>query len=324
MIGLGLVGTVTVLASSVKESTTKVFDRSLTADFAISTKQFMPSISPSLATQLSQRKELSAVTEVAQGDVRLRGAHKQVYGATPSSLQQTLNVRMLSGDFASLARGDLLVEEKEAKDKKYSVGDVVPITFARTGTKDMRIGGIYARNELLGGYTMSIDTFDANFTDRLDFVVLTKVAPGVSHEAARTAMEQAATDYPNVEVRDQAQVKAEQRKQINSLLGLVSALLLLAIVIALFGIVNTLALSVFERTRELGLLRAVGMTRRQVRSMVRAESVITSVLGAILGLVVGVFFGFAVVKALGSQGIDTLVVRGGQLEIGRASCREGV
>jgi putative ABC transport system permease protein len=160
---------------------------------------------------------------------------------------------------------------------------------------------------------MSLESFDSNFADRLDFVVLTEVAPGVALEAARRAMEEVAADYPNVDVRDQAEVKADQRRQINSLLGLVTALLALAIVIALFGIVNTLALSVFERTRELGLLRAVGMSRRQVRSMVRAESVITSVIGALLGLVVGVFFGFAVVRALSSEGIGSVVVPFGQL-----------
>jgi putative ABC transport system permease protein len=313
MIGLGLVGTVSVLASSVKKSTTEVFDRSLIADFAISTQQFTPSISPSLAADLARRPELGAVTEVSQGEWRLERSTKQVYGATAESLNQTLNVEIVSGDYASLVRGNLLVSEEEAEDKNWSVGDVVPMTFAKTGTREMRIGAIYGRNELLGGYTMSLDAFDANFADRLDFVVLTEVAPGVSHEAARRAMEDVAADYPNVEVRDQAEVKADQRQQINSLLGLVTALLALAIVIALFGIVNTLALSVFERTRELGLLRAVGMSRRQVRSMVRAESVITSVIGALLGLAVGVFFGFAVVRALSSEGIGSVVVPFGQL-----------
>jgi putative ABC transport system permease protein len=313
MVGLGLVGTVTVLASSVKTSTTEVFDRSLTADYAIGTKQFTPSISPSLASELARRPEVAGVTELAQGDWRLRQSHRQVYGATPSGLRQTLNVRVLSGDYESLGRGELMVEERTAKDDKLSVGDVVPMTFAKTGTIPMRVGAIYARNELLGGYTMSLDAFDANFTDRLDFVVLAKAAPRSSAAAARAALDAVAKDYPNVQVRDQTEVKADQRRQINSLLGLVTALLALAIIIALFGIVNTLALSVFERTRELGLLRAVGMTRRQVRSMIRAESVITSVMGAVLGLAVGIFFGFALVRALSSQGIDRLVVPVGQL-----------
>jgi putative ABC transport system permease protein len=122
-----------------------------------------------------------------------------------------------------------------------------------------------------------------------------------------------AKEFPNVELRDQAQFKKQQENQVNQALGLVSALLALSILIALFGIVNTLALSVFERTRELGLLRAVGLSRRQTRSMIRGESVIIAVMGAILGLAVGVLFGWALVMGLDSQGIDKLVVPGGQL-----------
>jgi putative ABC transport system permease protein len=116
-----------------------------------------------------------------------------------------------------------------------------------------------------------------------------------------------------VEVRDQAEFKQQQEDQVNQILGLITALLLLSIIIALFGIVNTLALSIFERTRELGLLRAVGMSRRQVRSMIRGESVIIAVMGAIIGLAVGVLFGYAVVNALSDEGIGSVVIPTGQL-----------
>jgi putative ABC transport system permease protein len=313
MIGLGLVGTVTVLASSVKASSTRIFDRSLAADFAVMTDQFMPNISPELEADLARRPELAAVAGLAQGDWRLDGSHKNLYAANPATLRQVLNVDVKAGDYGSLGRGDVLVEDQEAKDKHWSVGDTVPMTFARSGTQQLRIGATYARNQLLGRYLISTQTYDANFTDRLDFVVLAKAAPGTGPAAARAAVQQVAADFPNVKVRDQTQVKADQRKQVNQALGLVTALLLLAIVIALFGIVNTLALSVFERTRELGLLRAVGMSRRQVRAMVRGESVITAVLGAILGVTVGVLFGGVIVGDLKSQGIESLVIPAGQL-----------
>ena len=130
---------------------------------------------------------------------------------------------------------------------------------------------------------------------------------------ALTAIAQVAADYPNLEVQDRARVKEENRRGVDQLLNLVGALLMLAIIIALFGIVNTLVLSVLERTRELGLLRAVGMTRRQVRTMVRTESIITSVMGAVLGLAIGVLFGVAIQKALESEGVDSLVVPVGSL-----------
>ena len=110
---------------------------------------------------------------------------------------------------------------------------------------------------------MSTATFDANFTDRLDFVVLAKAAPGVAPADARAAVERVTADFPNVELRDQSEFKQQQEDQVNQILGLITALLLLSIIIALFGIVNTLAMSIFERTREMGLLRAVGMSRRR-------------------------------------------------------------
>ena len=122
-----------------------------------------------------------------------------------------------------------------------------------------------------------------------------------------------ADEFPNVKLEDQAQFRKSQADQINKLLALITALLLLAIIIAVFGIINTLALSIFERTREIGLLRAVGMARKQIRSMVRWEAIIIAVFGALLGTVVGLFFGWALVQALHSQGITVLTIPGGQL-----------
>ncbi len=132
---------------------------------------------------------------------------------------------------------------------------------------------------------------------------------------ARAAIEAAAKTYPNVEVSDQAEFKAKEAGFIDQLLALISALLGLAILIALFGIVNTLGLSIYERTRELGLLRAVGMSRRQVRAMIRWESVIIAVLGAVLGVAIGVSFGWAMQRALVDQGVTVLSIPPRQLGV---------
>jgi putative ABC transport system permease protein len=143
--------------------------------------------------------------------------------------------------------------------------------------------------------------------------VLVKLAEGVSAEEGRRVLEGATESFPNVQVQDQAQLRADQEEQVNTLPGMVTALLGLAILIALLGIVNTLALSVLERTRELGLLRAVGMGRRQVRRMIRWESVIISLIGGVLGLVIGLFFGWALVKALADEGVTAFTVPGNQI-----------
>ena len=169
----------------------------------------------------------------------------------------------------------------------------------------MRIGGIYQPNALAGKYLVGDGFFLAHFQNPLPAAVLLKTdgSPGVQQ-----AVEKALAAYPNVQVQSRAQFEASQTAQVNQLLGLVYALLALAVIIALIGIVNTLMLSVFERTHEIGLLRAVGMKRRQIRAMIRSESVILAVFGAVIGIIVGTGLGIALVSSLRSQGITDTVV----------------
>ena len=177
--------------------------------------------------------------------------------------------------------------------------------FALTGPTTMRIGGIYLPNALVGKYLVSQAFFLRHFQNPLPGAVLLKTdgSPGVE-----AAVHTRSASYPNVKVQSRSQFEASQSAQVNQLLGLVYALLALAVIIALIGIVNTLMLSVFERTHEIGLLRAVGMKRRQIRAMIRSESVILAVFGAIIGIVVGTGLGIALVSALHSQGITATVV----------------
>jgi putative ABC transport system permease protein len=153
-----------------------------------------------------------------------------------------------------------------------------------------------------------MSAFERNVAERYDFQVFVKKAPGVPASVAAAAVERVVDEYPNASLLDQTAYKAEQGKFVDQMLGLVYALLALAIVIALLGIGNTLALSILERIHELGVLRAVGMTRSQLRAAVRWESVIIAVQGAVLGLVIGLFLGWALVSALGDEGLTTLSV----------------
>lgn len=177
----------------------------------------------------------------------------------------------------------------------------------------MRIAAIFEENRLLDDYVISLDAYETNFAQQLDWMVLLKLAPGTSAEEAGQDLRTLEREFPNVQIQNQAQVRESQEGLINGILGFVSALLSLAILIALLGIVNTLVLSVFERTRELGLLRAVGMSRRQVRRMIRWESVVIALIGGVLGLTIGVFFGWALVRALADEGVTDFAVPGGQL-----------
>ena len=311
MVGLGLVAGVTVLASSVKASADQQIDRTLGADYAFTAKDFNV-FSTDVADQLKRTPGVAAATSIRGGEWRYGDAHKFLMAADPEQMDRLIRVGVEKGDRRALARHEVLVWEKEAKRKKLHVGDTIPMTFARTGTQRLKVGGIYKRNDL-ANYFVSDAFYRENFASVLDFAMFVKLKPGVSDAAFRGSIAGLLRTYPNVRADDRAEFKKTQHDMVNQLLLLINALLALAVIIAISGIINTLVLSIFERTRELGLLRAVGMSRRQVRRMVRWESVIIAVFGAVLGLVLGVIFGTLLVHTLGDQGINVVRIPFGSL-----------
>jgi putative ABC transport system permease protein len=312
MIGLGLVSFVSIFAASIKTSTNQILEQTLKADYIVTSTQFT-GFSQDVAARLQSDPTFAAVEEFRQGIFGYQGQAQQVQGVDPTHLGDVLQVTMQEGSLSDLGEADVVIYKETSKSHDWHVGDVIPATFSRTGRQDLKIVGVFTDNRLVGNYVVSLGTFEKNFTEQLDEVVLAKTAPGVSQAQAKAAVTKVAKEFPGVKLEDQAQFRRSQANQINKLLGLITALLLLSIIIALFGIVNTLGLSIYERTREIGLLRAVGMARRQVRTMIRWESVIIAVFGAVLGAAVGIFFGWAMVQALKSQGITALTIPGGQL-----------
>jgi putative ABC transport system permease protein len=202
----------------------------------------------------------------------------------------------------------LMVKTDVAEELGLQVGDMVTVTFQATGDVQLPLIAIYENSGVAGNWVVDQTTYRNNFTDQTDFLVSLKAADGVSPEQARAAIEQAIASYPQLKAQDRAQFEETQEAQLNGLLIVIVVFLLLAIGIAAVGIVITLALSVFERTRELGLLRAVGMSRPQVRRMIRIEAVIIAVFGALLGVIVGVIFGVALSIAIPDDVINTVDV----------------
>jgi len=314
MIGLGLVAFVSIFASSVKASANSALEQVLRADYAVIPSSLSSQgFSLEVADRLRAEPAFSTVEEFRQGVFGVNGSAQQMIGTDPSMLPQVENVKMQAGSLAGLHDGDVLVYKTVAEDHHWRLGQIITAQFARTGKQPLRIVGIFGDNRGLANYVVTLGTFERNFTQQLDASILLKAAPGVSGAQARAAAARVTTAFPNVKVEDQEQLRKTTASQINQVLGLITALLALSILIAFFGVANTLGLSILERTRELGLLRAVGMGRRQVRSMVRWESVIISLFGAILGIAVGVFFGWAMVQALKSTGINVLSVPALQL-----------
>jgi len=311
MIGLALVSTIAVFGASVSKSATGSIDQALRADYIVtgSASGGPPTgFSASVAITASSIPGVTAVTSVYNGQFLFGSAVASLGGVTTPGMADTINLRMQSGSGEpALASGQLLIDTTTANTKHLSVGDVEKVTFARTGRGTTRIGGIYEPNAVFGSYLVGGEFFLAHFDTPLPTAVLITSTGGTS-PSAQAAVTQGLRAYPNVKVQTQAEFKKTQQAKVNQLLGIIYVLLALAVLIALIGIVNTLMLSVFERTHEIGLLRAVGMRRRQVRSMIRAEAVILSIFGAVIGVVLGTGLGVALSESLKKQGITDIVI----------------
>ena len=309
MIGLALVSVVAIFGASVKQTLGSVLENDLRAEFLLITDNFSP-ISPEAAGAIRSALPGSKVTEFRFGQIELGGSTDTLLGVD-RNLAATLDVHPRSGALARWrSEGGLLVFKDAFADlpARARATREVEVRFPSQPvgeTTTVRIAGVYDKKDAVGNdYLLAMPDFEAQYTDQADAFIGVKIPPNTSVPAARRVVDSALAPYPNVEAKDQVEFKDSQEAQIDQFLNLMYMLLLLAVGIALIGIVNTLALSVFERTRELGLLRAVGMTRPQLRRMIRYEAVIIAVFGSLLGLGLGIAFGVAMVSALKSEGIN--------------------
>jgi len=306
MIGVGLVSFITILAASTTASVNSTIDRSLAGDIVIDSGAGLSGgVDPGLARQLNKLPQVAAATGVGIAAAEIFGRVEQVSAVEPAAAGKIFNVSPLRGSIGALGRTAIAVYSGVAAAHHLRLGSTVPVLFKDTGWQRLRVALIYgdAIAAPAPRYFLGAPAFDANFAIRFDSQVFVKKAPAVTTATALAAVRKVATRYSGTEVMDQNAYKQSRAKPVRQELMLVYALLALAILIALLGIGNTLALSIFERRRELGVMRAVGMTRRQLRATIRWESVIIAVQGTLLGLLIGVFFGWALVLAMKDQGL---------------------
>ncbi|MBC6459830.1 ABC transporter permease [Actinomadura sp. HBU206391] len=309
MIGLALVAMVSVLAQSMKASADGAFDRDLSADYTLQPTG-LGGFSPEAVEAVSEAPGVSGVTPVRLGTIKLAGEKAPVMVADPAALAGPINLEIESGTGA-LGPDELLVQRNVADQWGWTIGSTVPGEYPDGVKAPFRVAGIYADNQVASSpYLMTPAGYRPHAPSEL--IQLAYVDTDEDARAGRS-LESALAAYPNVKLQDRQETKAAARQEIDQLLTVVIALLVLSIIIAALGIVNTLALSVIERTREIGLLRAVGMSRRQLRRMVRYESVVIAAFGATLGLAVGVAFGWALQRAMEEQGVDVLSIPYGRL-----------
>jgi len=310
MIGLALVSFVTVFAAGLKASIADAIDNSFQGELEIQNTNGYDPIPTGVAAAVRNVPGVQTVSTLQTTQIRIDGVggKPRASGLDPETAAQVLKLDF-QGDtteqtLRNMRNDETIVDESFADSNNLEVGDTIH-TLGQTGTRGSFriIGEVKDNADLLGSLVVTQAAMTVDFAvtqDTFDFV---KLAPGADASAVQNRIDTLlAQQFPTAEVMNQQELKQNQEDQINPLLGLVYALLSLAIIVSLFGIANTLALSIYERTRELGMLRAVGMSRRQVRRLIRYESVITALIGAVLGMVLGLIFAALMSVPLEDQG----------------------
>jgi putative ABC transport system permease protein len=311
MIGLALVSTALIVGNSLKTTFADTLSTSITADWYIDTGGFFP-FSPEVTKGLEALPELDAVSPGRFGVMQVDDSTKQFTAIDYATADELFELETVDGGYSADQPG-VAVNSDPASDLGLEVGDTIEVLFNQTGSVELPVVAIYDNGSVVGNWMIDLETYNENFSDQLDFWAAAHTAEGVSESEARAAIETVIEPFPEIQAQDRAEFQADQEQQLDQLLLIVNLFLFLAIVIAFIGIVNTLALSVFERTRELGLLRAVGMTNRQVRRMIRLEAVIVAIFGALLGVVVGLVFGVAITTALPDDFVSVIDIPWGSL-----------
>ena len=311
-LGLMLVTAIAVFGASAKKSINALVDNGVTADYILTGPN---AVGVPIAASQAVSTVHGVAAVVALHPVMVKIDNRSAVGTgADGPIGDVLRYRLLQGS-AELAGHNLLVSQKSATENHWQVGGTVLMRTADQQTVRTTVSGIYADNQLLGNWFTSGSLYRELTSSRLlsDEVVLVKAAPGADLAALRTGLERATDPLVVVQVQDREQFKGQQASQINSLLAVLYGLLALAIVIAVLGIINTLALSVVERRREIGMLRAVGVLRPQLRRTIYLESMLIALYGAIVGLLLGVSFGALFVRTLRDQGLGQVSVPVGQV-----------
>ncbi|MER5753977.1 ABC transporter permease [Streptomyces sp. NPDC002088] len=322
MVGLALVGGMSVASASMSKSFDQQIDKTLGADFVIQNSNFMP-FSQEVTDKVRGTEGVGLVVRQRFAPLAVRLPDGKRIETTAAGydgqVDDVAHVTYAEGDSAAaLADGSMGMDADFAKDHGVRLGSVLPVEFPGGRKTELKVGALTDQDSgdgfgMQGGLFFGIGTVEKYVPGGQDSALYVNAAPGTGADQLRPRLEKTLDPYPQVQVRDQADYKKLVHDQIAVLLYLVYALLGLAIVIAVLGVVNTLALSVVERTREIGLLRAIGLARRQLRRMIRLESVVIAVFGAVLGIALGLVWGVCTQRVLALQGMKALAIPWGTI-----------
>jgi putative ABC transport system permease protein len=316
MIGVTLVTLASVMAASIRQTVDEIIGSNIEADLVIrSTNDFDPtaSFTPELADRAAQDESVDEVSRLQTGAALFNESETLVTGIEPN-YPDFFPAESSEGRLAP-GPGEVVIEQGIADASQLLIGSDLQLTFEATGMTTFTVVGIASGATWTDVIAISQGDWIENYEVESDSQVFVRTAPGFTPEESQARLAALSEDVPTVQVQTFDELQSDAEQGINQLLNLITGLLALAVIIALIGVTNTMTLSVFERTREIGLLRAVGLSRRQTRRMVRAEASIIAVFGAVLGVVIGLFFAWAILQALRDEGFTAFVVPVGTLAL---------
>jgi putative ABC transport system permease protein len=297
-VGITLISASTVLGASVTHAIDKQVTQNMRADYAVSALLSLP-VAPTLLPAIARTPGVAAYSALDDQHLRSGGKDLPVTGVDAKSFDQLIVPNMVSGSTMALRRGQILVDQDHVVNDNWSVGSTVPVTYPDGSSGRLTVGGVYQNSEVLGSVLMSRSVLSPHTPVPFYSTVLVKGASGAT-SSLQQALKDSTGDNPLINVRTKQQMRDHFSAQINLLLDAMYALLAMAVIIATLGVVNTLAMAVLERKREIGTLRAVGLPRNAVRRMVHLESVLIASFGAALGIAIGSFLAWAGVRLLSS------------------------
>ncbi len=298
MIGLTLITGMTVMASGLQSAIDKMAASSIKADYVVSMANGN-GLSPDVEKKLAAAGGVTETSPLRNAPVRLDGDTEYLTGVTGSALGKLTDLPVEDGAF-EVGGGRVVVDDTTAKSHGWRAGSDFTVAYEDGEKQELTVAGIYQGNDMFSGIMLDLGTLAPHQSDPADMVVMVKTSAGAS-DAAKDGLEKALGDNPAIKVQDKQDLSDEIAQMFTMMLNMLYGLLAMAVIVAVLGVVNTLAMSVFERQQEIGMLRAIGLDRVGIKRMVRLESLVISLFGAVLGIGLGVFFGWAAGELLGTK-----------------------
>ncbi|MFI1824869.1 ABC transporter permease [Streptomyces sp. NPDC020412] len=295
-IGLTLVTGLTVIGVTVGQAIDKSTTDNIRADYLVSMADSGRSLDPSAVTALAKAKGVEAISPRQNASFDIKDSYQSVSGVDPKGVEGVFHLKTVSGSLNTLADGQLAIAEKTAEKNGWTPGDQVPVTFHRDDVKTdktLTVGAVFEDNDMVSSYLLDTKVI-APFEEKPSIPEVWVKMAGGETKANEQALVDALGDNPAMSVMDKQDIRNLFGGMINTMLNIMYGLLAMALIIAVLGVVNTLAMSVFERQQEIGMLRAIGLDRRRVKRMIRLEAVVISLFGAVIGIALGAFLGWAI------------------------------